>query len=295
MGSAPPAGRLGVLAESVRTVPDPGLGSAVGEAERAPLATRWVVAWYASRVWAFCVAESHKIRHDRTELLTRAVQPALWLIIFGQTVSKLHAVPTGHLTYLQFLAPGVLAQSGLFVAVFYGIQVIWERDAGVLAKVLSTPTPRAAFALGKAFAASVRVLVQAVAVLVLCVVLGIELHWNPINLLGAAVALVLGAGFFTTLSMILAGLVLSRERLIGIGQMITMPLFFCSNALYPVAAMPPWLQFLSHINPLTYEVNALRGLLVGTPATLWLDYLVLTGSLIAGVIVSAKLLPRLVR
>ena len=77
--------------------------------------------------------------------------------------------------------------------------------------------------------------------------------------------------------------------------MITMPLFFASNALYPVAAMPEWLQVLSRVNPLTYEVNALRGLLLGTPATLWLDFTVLIGSLVIGIIVSAKLLPRLVR
>jgi ABC-2 type transport system permease protein len=81
----------------------------------------------------------------------------------------------------------------------------------------------------------------------------------------------------------------------GIGQMITMPLFFASNALYPVAAMPTWVQVISKINPLTYEVNALRGLLVGTPATLWLDFTVLVVSLVIGIVVSATLLPRLVR
>ena len=260
-----------------------------------PAAEKSFVVWYLARIQAFCIAELQKIRHDRTELVTRAVQPALWLVIFGQTVSRLHAIPTGNLTYEQFLAPGVLAQSGLFVAVFYGIQVIWERDAGVLAKVLSTPTPRGAFVTAKAFSASVRVFAQAVVVMVLCVILGIHLNWNPLNLFGAACAVVLGAGFFTTLSMTIAGLVLSRERLMGIGQMITMPLFFASNALYPVAAMPEWLQVLSRVNPLTYEVNALRGLLLGTPATLWLDFTVLIGSLVIGITVSAKLLPRLVR
>jgi len=276
-------------ADRTATVTDPAPVTDVPAAEKS------FVVWYLARIQAFCIAELQKIRHDRTELVTRAVQPALWLVIFGQTVSRLHAIPTGNLTYEQFLAPGVLAQSGLFVAVFYGIQVIWERDAGVLAKVLSTPTPRGAFVTAKAFSASVRVFAQAVVVMVLCVILGIHLNWNPLNLFGAACAVVLGAGFFTTLSMTIAGLVLSRERLMGIGQMITMPLFFASNALYPVAAMPEWLQVLSRVNPLTYEVNALRGLLLGTPATLWLDFTVLIGSLVIGITVSAKLLPRLVR
>jgi ABC-2 type transport system permease protein len=114
----------------------------------APATVRWI----ASRILAFCVVELQKIRHDRSELLTRAIQPALWLLIFGKTFSALHPAPTGGLPYLDFLTPGVLAQSTLFVAVFYGIQVIWERDAGVLAKLLVTPTPRSALVAGKGFA-----------------------------------------------------------------------------------------------------------------------------------------------
>jgi len=67
-----------------------------------------------------------KLRHDRSELVTCAIQPALWLVVFGKTFSLLHAIPSGGVPYLDFLAPGVLAQSTLFVAVFFGIQVIWE-------------------------------------------------------------------------------------------------------------------------------------------------------------------------
>ena len=95
--------------------------------------------------------------------------------------------------------------------------------------------------------------------------------------------------------MTIAGLVLVRDRLMGIGQAITMPLFFASNALYPVALMPGWLQVVSHVNPLSYEVDALRGLLIGTHAHLWLDAAVLSGSLVVGVVVAAAVLPRLVR
>ena len=101
----------------------------------------------------FCLVELQKLRHDRTELFTRAVQPVLWLLIFGETFNRIHAIPTGGLSYLDFLAPGIIAQSGMFVAIFYGIQIIWERDAGVLTKLLVTPTPRSALILGKSFAA----------------------------------------------------------------------------------------------------------------------------------------------
>ncbi|HEY4402927.1 MAG TPA: ABC transporter permease [Acidimicrobiia bacterium] len=251
--------------------------------------------WLGSRIMTFCLVEIQKIRHDRTELLTRAIQPALWLLIFGETFDRLHAIPTGHIDYLDFLTPGILAQSGMFVAVFYGIQVIWERDAGVLAKLLVTPTPRAALVTGKAFAASIRAFSQVIVILVLARILGVHFTANPLFLLAAALAVVLGSAFFATLSLTIAGLAMTRERLMGIGQAITMPLFFASNALYPVALMPPWIRAFSVINPLSYEVNALRRLLLGTPGNLLVDFSVLLFALVLGVTVAAAILPRLVR
>jgi ABC-2 type transport system permease protein len=248
-----------------------------------------------SRVGTMCLVELQRLSHDRTELVTRAIQPALWLLVFGETFTRIRAIPTGSIPYLDYLAPGILAQSGLFVAIFYGIQIIWERDAGVLAKLLVTPTPRAALVTGKAFAAGVRALAQAVIVLVLAALLGVGLTVNPLKWLGVAVALLLGSAFFCCLSITIAGLVLSRERLMGIGQAITMPLFFASNALYPVEIMPTWLRVLNHVNPLSYEVDAVRGLLIGTPARLPLDFGVLAIAAAVAITVASALLPRLSR
>ena len=105
----------------------------------------------------------------------------------------------------------------------------------------------------------------------------------------------LGAAFFSCLSMTIAGVVLKRDRLMGIGQMITMPLFFASNALYPVSVMPSWLRVLSKVNPLSYEVDALRGLLIGTHDHLGLDFLVLVAAVVVGVITASSLVDRLAR
>jgi ABC-2 type transport system permease protein len=80
--------------------------------------------------------EVRKLRHDATELVTRAVQPALWLLIFGEVFTQVRAIPTGNLSYIDFMAPGILAQSVLFVAIFYGIAVIWGRDLGIIHKYL---------------------------------------------------------------------------------------------------------------------------------------------------------------
>jgi ABC-2 type transport system permease protein len=249
-----------------------------------------------SRIVTLCWVELRKIRHDRTELYTRAIQPALWLLIYGEVFTKIHAIPTpGGIPYLAYLAPGILAQSALFIAIFYGIQIIWERDAGVLTKLMVTPTPRSALITGKAFAAGVRSIVQAAAVVILAALLGVTLTRDPLNFIGAALAIVLGSAFFSCLSMTIAGLALSRDRLMGIGQAITMPLFFSSSALYPEKIMPGWLQAISKCNPLSYEVDALRGLLIGTPAHLGLDFALLAIATVAGVAAAAALLPRLAR
>ena len=250
---------------------------------------------FGSRVVTFCIVELQKLSHDRTELLTRAAQPILWLLVFGETFNRIHAVPTGSVPYIDFLAPGIIAQSGLFVAIFYGIQIIWERDAGVLTKLLATPTPRSALILGKAFSASIRALAQVIVVLVVCALIGVGLTSNPLRILASFVAVALGSAFFACLSMSIAGLVLRRDRLMGIGQMITMPLFFASNALYPVAVMPAWVRAISKVNPLSYEVSALRALLIGTPADLWLDFGVLLVAVTIGVTVAARLVDRLAR
>ncbi|MEV7086960.1 ABC transporter permease [Streptomyces sp. NPDC093085] len=271
--------------------PDPARFALLLSAPRAR--TGWRV--LPARVAAMCVVELQKLRHDRTELYTRAVQPALWLLIFGETFTRIKAIPTGGIPYIDYLAPGIIAQSAMFIAIFYGIMIIWERDAGILTKLLVTPTPRAALISGKAFASGVKALIQAVVVIVIAAALGVGLTWNPLRLLGVAVAVVLGSAFFSCLSMTIAGIVLTRDRLMGIGQAITMPLFFASNALYPVAIMPSWLQVISRINPLSYQVDALRGLLLGTPSHLALDYGVLLFAAVVGIAAASSLLGRLAR
>ncbi|MBE1582966.1 ABC transporter permease [Nonomuraea angiospora] len=248
-----------------------------------------------ARVAAMCVVELQKLRHDRTELYTRAIQPALWLLIFGETFTRIKLIPSDGIPYLDYLAPGIIAQSTMFIAIFYGIQIIWERDSGVLTKLLVTPTPRAALVTGKAFAAGVKAMIQAVVVMVIAALLGVSMTWNPLRLAGVIVAVLLGSAFFSCLSVTIAGIVLTRDRLMGIGQAITMPLFFASNALYPATAMPAWLQYVSAVNPLSYQVDALRGLLLGVPSHLPLDFAVLFAATAIGITAASVLLGRLAR
>ncbi len=206
--------------------------------------------------------EVRKLRHDPTDLITRSVQPALWLIIFGEVFTRTHAIPTGNIPYIDYLAPGILAQSVLFIAIFFGITIIWERDLGVIHKFLASPTPRAALVLGKSVSAGARALPQAIVIYILSLLLGVHINLNPLALLGVAFIVVLGATCFSTFSLIIACLLKTRDRVMGIGQVMTMPLFFASNAIYPIEIMPQWLQVIARINPLSYVVDGLRALML---------------------------------
>jgi len=241
--------------------------------------------------------EARKLAHDPTELITRAVQPALWLLVFGQVFTRVRAIPTGNTPYIDFMAPGILAQSVLFISIFYGIAIIWERDLGIVHKFLASPTPRAALVLGKALSAGVRSVSQAVIIYALALLLGVRMEWNVFNLIGVLLVVILGAAFFSTFSLIIACIVKTRERFMGIGQVMTMPLFFASNAIYPIAIMPGWLQVISRVNPLTYEVDALRALMLAGGTTVYgigLDLLVLLLATTVLVAFGAYLYPKVV-
>ncbi len=254
------------------------------------------IARYGAGVIAIAAAEIQKLRHDPMELLTRAVQPVLWLMLFGKVMAQVRGMAPGNLPYLDFLSAGILAQSVLFVAIFYGISAIWERDLGVLHRYLVSPAPRSALVIGKALSAAVRGLSQAIIVYVLAFLLGVGIAFAPLNIMGVIAIISLGAGLFATLSLIIACIVKTRERFMGIGQVLTMPIFFASNAIYPLSLMPFWLRTVSHFNPLTYEVDGLRAMMLTSGTTdygLLMDFSVLLLTTIILIAIAARLYPRM--
>ena len=251
---------------------------------------------YCTQVYAVADTEIRKLRHDPSEVLTRALQPAIWLLLFGQVMAQVRGIDAGGGNYLDFLAPGILAQSVLFAAIFYGISAIWERDLGILHRYMVSPAPRSALVLGKAVASAARGLLQAVIVYVLAVLMSINVSFNPLHLLGVAAMIALGSGLFATFSLAIACIVKTRERFMGIGQVLTMPIFFASNAIYPIEIMPDWLKVVSLANPLSYEVDALRALMLGGAESkfgLITDFAVLLGVTAALLALAARLYPRM--
>jgi len=248
-----------------------------------------------SKSYVMAEMETRKLLHDPTELITRAIQPILWIGIFGEAMSKIRAIPTQGFTYLQFITHGILTQSVTFVAIFYGLAIIWERDMGLLQKILVTTTPRLALVWGKMISAGIRGLSQAVVIFLFAFILKIHLQITPFSIVGVVIITMLGASFFTGLSMIIASVVKTRERFMGIGQIITMQLFFASNAIYPISIMPSWLQTVANINPLTYIVDGLRAVLVtGDLSRLPLDIIILVIVTFAISFLSAYMYPKVV-
>jgi ABC-2 type transport system permease protein len=207
--------------------------------------------------------EVRKLIHDPVEIFVRVVQPILWLVIFGTAMSlALRNQTIEGVPYRDFITPGIMAQSVLFTSIFFGIAITWDRDSGILAKL--SPTSRGAIVLGKALSAAVRGLVQSIVIIIVAIALGVTFIFGPLNILGVIVVIILASTCFASLSIFLASFLKNRERFMGVVQLITMPLFFASNAIYQIDKLPISDNFknIFFLNPLYYVVAALRKLLI---------------------------------
>uniref|UniRef100_E6QQD4 Putative ABC-2 type transporter, permease component n=1 Tax=mine drainage metagenome TaxID=410659 RepID=E6QQD4_9ZZZZ len=251
---------------------------------------------FIRETYAIVAVELIKLIRDPTELVSRAIQPLLWLVVFGQVLAHVRGIHTGQVNYLAFITPGILAQSILFSAIFYGIAIIWERDLGVVHKMLVSPAWRASLVFGKAFAAGFRGIIQMVVIYLVALVMHVSIRLDPLILLAVLGSVMLGSGIFATFSLIIACIVKTRERFMGIGQLLTMPMFFASNAIYPIAMMPGWLRIAAQFNPLTYLIDALRGLVITGGTSIYgfgVDFAVMFTIFAVLLFIAVKLYPTL--
>lgn len=227
-------------------------------------------------VFAMMELELRKLKHERTELYTRAVQPILWIAVFGPIMGAVRMVPTGGIPYTDYITPGVLVQSTTFVSIFYGLTIVWERDSGILKKLLVTPVSRHATVIGRSMASGVRAIFQALIIVPVALLIGVRFFPNALYFTSALMVIFIASGGFAAISILIASFMKTRERFMGIGQAVTFPLFFSSNALYPIEIMPPALRELALFNPMSYVVDAVRELMVsGNLANLATDLVVI--------------------
>jgi ABC-2 type transport system permease protein len=239
--------------------------------------------------------EVRKLLHDPVEILGRVIQPTVWIVIFAPVFSSFHMLKGSNLRYIDYIVPGILAQSVLFISVIYGVGLLWERDLGLLQKFLVSPASRGALVLGKAIASGLRNLPQIVIVYALATFATVKMRWNPLSLLAVVVLVILGSALFCMISMLVACIMKNRERFLGVNQLLTAPLFFASNALYPLTLMPWWLRRICIFNPLTYIVDGLRGCMLAKGQStygLWLDFLIPIPMIAVLVLLTAWFYPR---
>jgi len=187
-------------------------------------------------------------------------QPALFLIALGFGFGPIYARAGGG-NYIQFMAPGIIAMSVMFMAVFSGIELIWDRQFGFLKETLAAPVPRWAIMLGKTLGGATAATLQGVVVMLLAMLVG----FRPQSLWLLPVALVFMAGtaiFFSSLGMVIAVKLTDMHAFPLIMNFLLMPLFFLSGALFPLKGLPGAVAVISRIDPLSYGVDALRIALV---------------------------------
>jgi ABC-2 type transport system permease protein len=217
---------------------------------------------FLRHIFVMLELELRRVKHDRLELYTRVVQPILWITVFGPAMSGVRGIPTGGIPYTDYITPGVLIQSTTFTSIFFGLIMVWERETGILKRLYVTPTSRYATVIGRSLSAGVRAIAQALIIIPVALLIGVKFISNVLYLISAFLIIFFASGGFASLSILIASFVKTRERFMGIGGALTFPLFFVSNALYPVKMMPPILQRFATFNPLHYTVDAVRSLLI---------------------------------
>ncbi len=220
--------------------------------------------------------EIKRFYRDRTRLVTSFIQPLLWLVIFAAAFATRFSLPS-NLNYQQVILPGIIGQTLLFTAMFMGINVIWDKEFGFMKEILVSPVSRFTIFLGKMVGDSTDAFLQGIIVFVIGLALGIPI--NPITLLFALPVMMLVTFGLVSIGLTIASFMGNLEGFGAIQTFVNLPLFFLSGALFPLkgGSLPSWLTDIAAWNPLTYGVDALRNITLGSAwaplqiQPLWVD------------------------
>ena len=202
-----------------------------------------------------------RFRTDRLRAITALVQPVLFLFVLGTGLSRLASsgMPAG-LSFKTFIYPGVLAMSVLFTAIFSAGSIVWDREFGFLREILVAPVSRGSIVIGKCLGGATIATFQGVIFLALAGFAHVP--YNPLLILTLVGELLLLSFTLTAFGVMMAARIRQFQAFMALTQMLVMPLFFLSGALYPLSGLPAWLTALTRIDPITYvgEPDAARGL-----------------------------------
>lgn len=230
-----------------------------------------------SKVYAVWLREVKRYTNSKSRIVSSLGMPLLFLAALGGGFSAL--VPG--FNYQGFILPGILAMTLLFTSIFSGVSIIWDREFGFLKEMLAAPASRQTLVLGRTLGGATTAIIQGLIILVLGTLLTGTAIPSIAHMLGILAFMVVLSCFLVAVGICVASLIQEAETFQLIMNLIIMPLFFFSNALFPIDKMPSWLQALSSVNPISYAVDGLRQLMIGTGTfSLWLDVGVSVGGLI---------------
>ena len=212
-------------------------------------------------IYIMWLRQLKKYWRSKPRMIGALGQPLLFLLAFGFGFGSIFQKAGGG-NYLDFLAPGVIAMSILFTAMFTGIEVIWDRQFGFLKETLVAPVPRWKIMLGRTLGGATVALIQGIVVTIICLLIGFKIA-NPLYLPLALLFMFMIALLFTALGTAIASRLDDMQAFPLIMNFLIMPIFFLSGALFPLEGLPKTLDLITTYDPLTYGVDGLRGSLTG--------------------------------
>ena len=199
-----------------------------------------------------------RYRSDRIRIATTLIQPLLFLFVLGSGLQSLASASTHGVNLKTFIYPGILCISVMFTAMFSAASIVWDREFGFLREMMVAPVRRSSIVIGKCLGGATVASFQGI--IVLCLAGAVHVPYAPTLILGVFVLQVLLAFAITAFGVMVAARITQMQSFMGVMQMVVMPMFFISGALFPVSGLPGWLSVLNRLDPLTYAVDPMRRL-----------------------------------
>lgn len=213
-------------------------------------------------IYAIWLRDIVRFKSERARIVSAFAQPLIYLAVMGTGLGAMFRVgaPRGF-SYVAFMYPGILGMTVLFTALFSAISVIWDREFGFLREILVAPISRASIVLGKVLGGATVATFQGIVLLLLAPIVGVPL--GAIQIVGLSLVMFLTASALTSLGLTIASRMSSMEGFQVVMNFLVIPMWLLSGAFFPLRGLPAWMAVLTRIDPLTYAVDALRGIVYG--------------------------------
>ena len=211
-------------------------------------------------IYAVWLREAKIYVREKERLVSAVISPLLWIFVFGAGVGSTVDIVQGY-SYQVFIYPGIVVMTVLFTSLFYGIYIIWDRKLDFLKEVLVAPVSRASVFAGKMLGGATDAMVQVIFLLIIGLFINIPL--TPLIVIKAFLMLLLISVAMVSIGLVIGSNLQSPEGFSLVINFVMWPMFFFSGALFPVSNLASWLSAATYINPLTYGVDALRGIILG--------------------------------